>query len=334
VNSSTDNYGGLVEATSPAVERDALNWSALRQAARDTAICAETRTDQKKFMYENATKAISYEFDFTARDYRELCDLVSVHTGIALSDQKQDLVYSRLSKRLRALGLTRFSDYCEVLRTSSDDELEHFVNAITTNLTNFFREEHHFDHLKTDVLPALLESYRDTRRIRIWSAGCSTGEEPYSIAIALREAIPNIERFDIRILATDLDSDVLRTGLNGVYPQSRIEGVGTGRQERWFEKGKGTNTGKVRVAREIREMISFRKLNLLQSWPMSGMFDVIFCRNVLIYFDKDNQSELFDRFANILQPNGTFFIGHSETTHGLSKRFRLVGKTTYMHDGE
>ncbi|MEZ5543374.1 MAG: protein-glutamate O-methyltransferase CheR [Pseudomonadota bacterium] len=276
-----------------------------------------------------AAQAKTNEFELSDRDFNNLRRLVSEHTGISLSDQKRDLVYARLAKRLRVHGMTSFRAYCELLEQDPGEELEHFTNAITTNLTSFFREKHHFEFLQQDLVPMLLERYQKNRRLRIWSAGCSTGEEPYSLAITLREAIPDIDGRDIRILATDLDSNVVKTGAAGVYQAERINGLDSARIKRWFQRGKGGNQGRVRVADELRKLITFRQLNLMHDWPMRGQFDVIFCRNVVIYFDKPTQQVLFDRFANIMQPDSYLFIGHSETLHNVSERFQLVGKTIY-----
>lgn len=274
----------------------------------------------------------STTFEFTNADFKTLCRLVSTHTGIALGDHKRDLVYGRLSRRLRANGMSRFRDYCDLLENNPGAELEQFTNAITTNLTAFFREEHHFDYLKNSLVPELMEHYRKTGKLRIWSAGCSTGEEPFSLAIALRESIPDIDNRDIRILASDLDSNVVNTGRSGIYPCERIDSIDAKRKKRWFQPGKGANQGKVRVSSELQKLVSFRQLNLLHDWPMRGKFDAIFCRNVVIYFDKPTQKTLFERFANIMHSHGALFIGHSETMHNVSDAFQLVGKTIYRKD--
>lgn len=268
-------------------------------------------------------------FEFSTADFNALRELVSIHTGISLSDKKSELVYGRLSKRLRALGLTSFSDYCNLMKSSPGEELEHFTNAITTNLTSFFREAHHFDYLKDTVVPLLLERYSKTQRLRIWSAGCSTGEEPYSLAMILREAVPDIDNMDIRILASDLDTNVVQTAAQGIYQEKRIEGLDERRCQRWFKRGRGVHSGKVKVEPDLQRLIAFRQLNLMKDWPMQNNFDVIFCRNVVIYFDKPTQRTLFDRFANVLVPDSHLFIGHSETLSNISDRFELIDKTVY-----
>ena len=269
------------------------------------------------------------EYIFTTTDFNRLRDRIESHSGIFLSDSKRDLVYGRLAKRLRARGLTRFSDYCELLESGNHDELEHFVNALTTNLTSFFREQHHFDHLRDETSKHLLNRLKGGNPVRIWSAGCSTGEEPFYIDMSLAESIPRIENHDSRILATDLDTNVVTHAANGIYDTSVIEGLPDEKRNRWFQKGSGKQEGFIRTSATLRKLIAFRPLNLMGKWPMTGQFDVVFCRNVVIYFDKSTQCVLFNRFADTMQPNGKLFIGHSETLHNVSDRFASVGKTIY-----
>jgi len=270
------------------------------------------------------------DFDFTDRDFDKVRNLVKSHTGISLSDAKKDMVYSRLTRRLRKLGITRFSDYCKLVEDGDDEELIQFTNAITTNLTSFFREDHHFQYLAKTLLPDIVKRNKNDRRIRIWSAGCSTGEEPYSLAITLKENIPGADTWDIKILATDLDSNVLNTASNGIYNSDRINGLSNSRKSKWFLKGKGDNEGTVRVRPDLQEIISFKQLNLLNEWPAKGPFDFIFCRNVVIYFDKETQRVLFDRYANVLKPDAHLFIGHSESLFKVSDRYKLLGQTIYQ----
>lgn len=269
------------------------------------------------------------DFRFSEKDFQCLRGLVRRHAGINLSEAKRDMVYSRLSRRLRALGLKRFSDYCRLIEDEDPEELVNFTNAITTNLTAFFREPHHFDYLAGTLLPALWAAKSDDRRLRIWSAGCSTGEEPYSIAMVVKEGLPAGETWDARILATDLDSEVLARAQAGIYAQERIAGLPAARLRRWFLRGCGPSQEKVRVAPELQRMITFRQLNLLNAWPMKGPFDVIFCRNVVIYFDKSTQRALFDRIAGMLEIGGHLIVGHSESLYRVSDRFELIGKTIY-----
>jgi chemotaxis protein methyltransferase CheR len=269
------------------------------------------------------------EFKFTEKDFQCVRNLVTEHAGIYLSDAKKDLVYSRLSKRIRKLGFSGFRDYCEYLKQGHEDELVNFVNAITTNLTSFFREKHHFEYLKSTVMPRLLQDNAGNKRIRIWSAGCSTGEEPYSLAMTVKEALRGTYGWDVKILATDLDTNVIEKAKSGVYAKERIEGLDQSIVRKWFKKGSGKHQGLVRVHPELKDLITFKQLNLMNQWPMKGPFDVIFCRNVVIYFDKATQKVLFNRYADILRDEGNLFIGHSETLFKVSTRFKLIGNTIY-----
>ncbi len=267
-------------------------------------------------------------FKFTKHDFDLLRDLVNKHTGIKLSDHKQEMLYSRLSRRLQALNLESFFSYYKLLQADDGEELVHFINAMTTNLTAFFREPHHFELLKQNLLPQLLSKKQATRRLRIWSAGCASGEEAYSAAIVLKEIVP--ANWDVKILATDLDSQVLEKGKLGIYEKDKIAGISPARLHRWFKNGSGANMGQVQVVPELQVLVTFKHLNLMHKWPMHGPFDIIFCRNVVIYFDKDTQKVLFDRFANILDSNGYLLIGHSENLFQLSTCFRLLQKTVYV----
>lgn len=274
------------------------------------------------------------EFNFGEEDFNALRSLVRQHTGINLSDAKRELVYGRLSRRLRALGLDSFRDYRSLLTGDPQGrELVEFCNAITTNLTSFFRESHHFEYLRESVLQPL--AARGSRqRIRIWSAGCSTGEEPYSIAMTVREALPDANRHDIRILATDLDSDVLARARKGIYAPDRVKDMSAQRVATFFREKK--NEGGMRsyaVTSGLSELITFNQLNLMHSLPMRGPFDVIFCRNVVIYFDKDTQRDLFQRFAQLQRPGDILFLGHSESMFKVSDAYTLVGRTIYRRNG-
>ena len=270
------------------------------------------------------------EFHYTEKDFNTVRKLVAEQTGIHLTDAKKDLVYGRLSKRIRNLGLSSFQDYIEFVKNNHEEELVNFINAITTNLTSFFRENHHFEYLSKTLLPNIIEKNEQTRRIRIWSAGCSTGEEPYSIAMTVLETMGHLPNWDIKILATDLDTNVIDKASAGVYAEERITGIDKVRARRWFLRGQGGKSGYVKVSKELKDIITFRQLNLMNSWPMRGLFDIIFCRNVVIYFDKPTQKILFDRYANILVDNGTLFIGHSETLFKVSTRFKATGNTIYQ----
>jgi chemotaxis protein methyltransferase CheR len=267
------------------------------------------------------------EFRFTKQDFDLLRRLVNEQTGITLSDHKQEMLYSRLSRRLRALNLDSFSNYYHLLKEEGGEELVHFINAVTTNLTAFFREPHHFSFLAQQLFPKLMEEKHDTKRIRIWSAGCASGEEPYSIAIVVKEFFPY--DWDVKILATDLDSSMIERGGRGIYEAERVNGIAEERLSRWFRKGKGVQAGKVHISPELQEMVVFKQLNLMHPWPLQGPLDIIFCRNVVIYFDKATQRVLFDRFANLLKLDGFLFVGHSENLFQLTTRFQLQQQTIY-----
>ena len=268
-------------------------------------------------------------YHFTDQDFEKLRELIYKHTGIRMADNRRDLIYGRLSRRLRALELNSFADYCRLIEAGHEEELEAFTNAVTTNLTAFYREAHHFDYLSRTLLPELMKEKRHDRKLRCWSAGCSTGEEPYTLAITLRETIRDIDSWDARILATDLDSDVLARAQQGIYNVENIKRALGPRLKRWFLKGTGPHQGKAKVKPELQALIDFKRLNLLEAWPMKCQFDFIFCRNVLIYFDKPTQKQLFDRFAQKLVPGGHLFIGHSESPMDLTDRYELIGQSIY-----
>lgn len=269
------------------------------------------------------------EFRFRSADFQRVRRLLQESAGIALQDCKRELVYSRLARRLRALGLDRFDVYLD--RVEADEaELARFVNALTTNLTAFFREPHHFGYLSRVLVPQWRKERREP--VRIWSAGCSTGEEAYSIAMTLAEALPE-GRPEVRILATDLDTDVLARAEAGIYARDRVEGLDRARLRRWFQRGRGTREGWMRVVPELRERIRFRPLNLFQPWPMRHPLDVIFCRNVTIYFDKPTQRTLYRRFHEALAPGGHLFVGHAETLFRVCDDFERVGQSVYRKRG-
>lgn len=270
------------------------------------------------------------EFKFTNGDFEKIRSFVKSQTGINLSDAKKNLVYGRLARRLREINMSSFSEYLQYVTSDNEAELINFINAITTNLTSFFREKHHFDFLRKEAIPKLMKDNQHTRRLRVWSAGCSTGEEPYSLAMTLKNTMQDIASWDARILATDLDTNVLAHGKAGVYDESRVEGLPDAIKRKWFRRGRGDQSGSVLVAPELKELIAFRQLNLMKPWPMKGPFDFIFCRNVVIYFDKPTQKVLFDRYAEMLRPDGYIFLGHSESMFKVSDRFKLIGNTIYQ----
>lgn len=287
----------------------------------------------------NGNRTAIQEYRYTDEDFEFIRALVYRHAGISLSPAKRELVYARLIRRLRALGLVSFAQYCALLRQQEGggEELDHCINAITTNLTAFFREAYHFEFLKNTVIPELQERAKKSgglRRVRIWSAGCSSGEEPYSIAMTLLPYFASGD-WDCRILATDLDSDTLAIGERGVYPADRITGLSEEQLKRYFETVhvEGQRSVCYKVRPEVRAMVHFRRLNLMGEWPMKGSFDIIFCRNVVIYFDKPTQRRLFGRYADIMRDDGYLFIGHAESLFDVCNRFKFIAHTIYRRVG-
>ena len=269
------------------------------------------------------------EFVFGNEDFEALRRLVKDLTGINLSDQKRELVYGRLARRLRALHLRTFAEYRDLLASDGGREIVELCNAITTNLTSFFREAHHFDYLREQLLQARAADRHGSRRVRIWSAGCSSGEEAYSLAMTVVEAIPDLRSWDIKILATDLDSDVLARAQRGVYPADRVRTLSPQRLARFFVEQRGREGPCYEVTPELAALITFRHLNLMHHLPMKGPLDAIFCRNVVIYFDKDTQRELFARIAYLQRPGDLLFLGHSESLFKVSESYTPIGRTVY-----
>jgi chemotaxis protein methyltransferase CheR len=268
------------------------------------------------------------EFEFADQDFQRIRRIINDIAGISLADGKRELVYSRLSRRLRHLGLRRFDEYCRLLETDGNDaELGEFVNALTTNLTAFFREPHHFP-----VLAEFLRAQGSGNALKLWCSAASTGEEPYSIAMTMLEALGPAT--GARLLATDIDTNVLATGSRGVYRLDSARQCGEERLKKFFLRGTGANDGMVRIKPDLPKLIQFAPLNLLEaSWPALRSFaptlDVIFCRNVMIYFDKPTQRQILDRFAQVLRPGGLLFIGHSENFTDPREHVALRGKTVY-----
>lgn len=266
------------------------------------------------------------EFEFTVHDFERIRALIYQNAGISLAASKQEMVYGRLARRLRAIGIKSFSQYLDELESGKQpDEWQAFTNALTTNLTSFFREAHHF--------PLLANHVRGRKeRIEIWCSASSTGEEPYSIAMTLCETF-NTMTPPAHIIATDIDTNVLATAEKGIYPIDRLAKLSNEQAKRFFLKGKGGNQGLARVRPELRHLITFKQLNLLaDNWPISGQFDAIFCRNVMIYFDKPTQRKVLDRFVPLIKPDGLLFAGHSENFLYVSDAFRLRGETVYELD--
>lgn len=266
------------------------------------------------------------EFEFNRRDFERVRTLIHQRAGIALAESKHEMVYSRLARRLRATGITSFETYLDMLESRSDSgEWEAFTNALTTNLTSFFREAHHF--------PLLADHVRRAKGpVTVWCSASSTGEEPYSIAMTLSEALGPAAS-QSHVIATDIDTNVLATAAAGIYALDRLDKMDPDRARRFFLRGKGEQSGLVRVRPELRQMVTFKQLNLLSSdWPISGPFDAIFCRNVMIYFDKPTQGKILSRFAPLMKPDGLLFAGHSENFLYVSDAFKLRGKTVYELD--
>ena len=268
------------------------------------------------------------EFIFSASDFERVRKMIFARAGISLSASKHEMVYSRLGRRLRALGLTNFRDYLILLEQGDAPEWEAFTNALTTNLTAFFREEHHFP-----LLAELLLRHQGGGAISLWCSAASTGEEPYSMAMTAVETFGSLKP-PVRILATDIDTNVLVKARQGVYSMERLEKMSQERVRRFFLRGTGQHGGQARVRDELRALIDFRPLNLLDaSWPVRGPFHAIFCRNVMIYFDKPTQYGILKKFVPLLRPDGLLFAGHSESFHHAADLFRPRGKTVYEQVG-
>lgn len=265
------------------------------------------------------------EFHFSKRDFEEVRKMIYDHAGIALSDAKEDMVYSRLARRLRATGIRSFREYLNFLRGGHEEEWEAFVNSLTTNLTDFFREAHHF-HILRDFLKT-----RKDRPIHIWCAASSTGEEPYSIAMTAVEALGGFHA-PVKVLASDLDTNVLKKARDGIYPVERLQKLSAAQQRQFFLKGTGDNAGMARAKPELRAMVEYFQLNLLdQRYPIKAPLDAIFCRNVMIYFDKPTQYNILRRMKPLLKQDGLLFVGHSEALYHATDLFRLRGQTVYEH---
>lgn len=264
------------------------------------------------------------EFSFSTADFERVRKLIYQHAGISLSPVKQDMVYSRLARRLRATGKQTFAEYLDALEKNGGDEWERFVNSLTTNLTSFFREPHHFP-----IFAEHLRKLGNHRPIRVWCSAASTGEEPYSIAITVAETFGS-NCSHVSIVASDLDTNVLATAQKGVYPVERVEKLAPERLRKFFLRGTGAQEGYVSIRPELKNMIQFQRLNLLdQNYAVKGPLDVIFCRNVMIYFDKPTQYKILARFAPMMQSDGLMFAGHSESFLHAADLFKSQGKTVY-----
>ncbi|SES24797.1 chemotaxis protein methyltransferase CheR [Tranquillimonas rosea] len=275
-----------------------------------------------------AIAPLQRDIAFTRADFAAIASFVHIATGIRLTEANEPLVFSRLAKRVRALELTTFADYLAIIRSPSGaEEREAMISALTTNTTRFFREDYHFDTIVADLLPELAERARRGERVRLWSAGCSSGEEPYSLAMSILQALPDAPDLDLRILATDIDRRVLAQAERGLYPAEALGAVPDALRAIGFGPATGASVG---IAPQARALVTFRFLNLVEPWPVRGPFDAILCRNVAIYMDDATQAGIWRGFADLLRPGGYLFTGHSERISAeIRPRFDLCGKTTY-----
>ncbi len=255
---------------------------------------------------------IEGEYALTQRNFDEIASFLKEETGIALTEAKATLVYSRLAKRIRKLGLASFDEYCAfAVSPAGAGERTEMMAALTTNVTRFFREPHHFEHFRSGIGPQLIEAAKNGARVRLWSAACSSGEEPYSLALTLLGLCPDIARYDLRILASDIDPNIVAKAKAGRYREDAVSPIPPAIRTRWLSRD-GERDGMWTVQQEVRDLIVFKELNLIGDWPMRGRFDAIFCRNVVIYFEESTQAFLWNRFKNALTPEGRLYIGHSE----------------------
>jgi chemotaxis protein methyltransferase CheR len=275
-------------------------------------------------MPNETEEALGSEFFFSDADFERVRRMIYRDAGIKLAPSKQQMVYSRLGRRLRALGMKVFSDYLDIVEGGDGNERQAFTNALTTNLTSFFREAHHFPVLAEHALKVARQ-----RDVVVWSSACSTGEEPYSIAMTLMDTFKSFTP-PVRILASDVDTNVIEKAEKGIYALDRLERLPQGYLHKYFLRGGGANAGHVRVRPEVLALISFRQVNLLAAgWPVRGPLDVIFCRNVMIYFDKATQHQILERFVPLMRPDALLFAGHSESFQHAGDLLRLRGKTVY-----
>ncbi|MFN3362416.1 MAG: protein-glutamate O-methyltransferase CheR [Allorhizobium sp.] len=278
----------------------------------------------------------SGEYPLTRRDLNEIAAMIYSDAGIALNDSKASLVYSRLSKHIRNLGLSGFRAYCQLVASPEGSaERREMLSHLTTNFTRFFRENHHFEHLRDEVLPGLIQRAKSGGRVRIWSAASSDGQEPYSIALTVFQAFPNVLDYDFKILATDIDPKILAIARQGAYDEQALETVSPAIRKQWFKEVEIGGRRKFQVDDRLKRLITYNELNLMAQWPFKGKFDVIFCRNVVIYFDEPTQMRIWTRFADLLPVGGHLYIGHSERVSGDSKNdFDNIGITTYRYIGK
>lgn len=271
--------------------------------------------------------------DLNSSNFKFIASRVYDSCGVKLDDSKVEMLRSRLIPRLRELGFTTFKEYTGFLETHYNDEEFILVNAITTNFTSFFREKHHFDYLQDTLIPLWLKNNKSDKKIRIWSAGCSSGEEPYTIAMSILNAQPQLEYWDIKILATDIDTNILRRARKGEYHKEKLDGLDKNLIKHWFKPSTDRPDTHMQISEKLQKMIHFKHLNFMHSWPMKNKFDLIFCRNVVIYFDKETQAAIATKFSQYQRPGDHFFIGHSESLHQMSDTYQLIGKAMYERIG-
>ena len=272
----------------------------------------------------NKSAVLEREFAFSDLEFKHICKLIYERAGIHLTPSKKDMVYSRLTRRLRANNISTFSDYLDIVETNSGPEREAFVNALTTNVTAFYREAHHFE-----ILAQHIKDLPKQRFINIWCNAASTGQEPYTIAMTMMDLFDGVTP-PVHIIATDIDTNALQKASAGVYTMEDAKNLPKDLLERHFLKGRADKTGSIKIRQELRDMVSFAPLNLLDAkWPIKGPFDAVFCRNVMIYFDKATQNNILRRFIPMMQRDALMFAGHSESLQGLNDVFQLRGKTVY-----
>lgn len=278
----------------------------------------------------------SGEYPLTRRDLSEIAAMIYADAGIYLNDSKASLVYSRLSKHIRNLGLRGFREYCTLVASPEGAAVRReMLSHLTTNFTRFFRENHHFEHLRDEVLPGLITRAKNGGRVRIWSAASSDGQEPYSIALTVMSLLPNAVDYDFRILATDIDPKILALARAGAYDENSLETVSPAMRKQYFREVMIDGRRKFQIDDKVKKLITYNELNLMAQWPFKGQFDVIFCRNVVIYFDEPTQMKIWSRFSELLPVGGHLYIGHSERVTGDAKNlFDNIGITTYRYTGK
>lgn len=286
----------------------------------------------QRLLRKRDASLIEGDYAFSRRNFDQIAGLLRTQTGIAIGEAKTALVYSRLAKRLRKLGLNDFDAYCAFIETPQGASERHeMIAALTTNVTRFYREPHHFDYLRRDLAPRIANAARSGERVRLWSAACSSGEEPYSIAMTLLDVFPDAAQHDVRILASDIDPNMVMRAREGLYREDAVAPVPAATRDRWMMRERDGAASVWRIKDEARALITFKELNLIGPWPMQGRFDVVFCRNVVIYFEEDTQVLLWNRFKNLLTPEGRLFVGHSERVDVGG--FESAGLTVYKLAG-